>query len=157
MQHCSLEAPGIPAITKRCETCNKHTRPLLPEPCRDTMCPRLRQEMTDNQKRIKNKKVRARAHSKKRPAKEEKETTADETRADGGEESENDQEQVAAMNASDGPQVFLVSPAMPWMPCQLNPNPFLHAGGCCKNPRCNPCLNASTASTTIYKSNHHRR
>jgi hypothetical protein len=53
------------------------------------ICPNPPQEVLDNQKKIKNEKVRAKAHAKKKkPAKQkDKETTADDTRADGEEES----------------------------------------------------------------------
>jgi hypothetical protein len=42
-----LEVPGIPAI-KSCELYNKY-RPLVPQPFRDTICPKPLQEVLDNQ------------------------------------------------------------------------------------------------------------
>jgi hypothetical protein len=59
-----LEAPGVPAI-KRCELYNKY-RPLVPLPFRDIICPKPPQEVLDNQKKIKNDKVRAKANAKKK-------------------------------------------------------------------------------------------
>jgi hypothetical protein len=76
-----LEAPGIPAI-KRCELYNKY-RPLVPQPFCDVICPKPPQEVLDNQKKIKNEKVRTKAHAKKKkPAKKEKETTVNDSRED---------------------------------------------------------------------------
>jgi hypothetical protein len=59
-----LEAPTIPAI-KLCELYNKY-RPLVPQPYRDMICPKPPQEVLDNQKKIKNEKFRAKAHSTKK-------------------------------------------------------------------------------------------
>jgi hypothetical protein len=137
-----LKTPGIPAI-KRCELYNKY-RPLGPQLYRDMICPKRPQEVLDNQKKIKNEKVRAKAHAKKKkPAKKEKETTADGRRDDGEEESENVQQQVAAAAAA-GPHASalvpaataaaapqsssLVPPAMTWIPHQINHNSFFYDG-----------------------------
>jgi hypothetical protein len=137
-----LEAPGIPPI-KRCELYNKY-RALVPQPFRDEICPKPPQEVLDNQKKIKNEKVRAKAHAKKKqPAKKDKETTADELREDGKEESENVEQQVAAAAAAGShasllvpaaaaaaaPQASsLVPPAMTWIPHQFNHNSFFYGG-----------------------------
>jgi hypothetical protein len=128
-----LEAPGIPPI-KRCELYNKY-RPLVPQPYRDTICPKPPQEILDNQKKIKNDKVRAKAHAKKKkPAKtKEKENTADETREDGEEEGENVMQQVAAAAAAAGPlfvpAAAAAPPVMTWIPHQFVPsNSYLYGG-----------------------------
>jgi hypothetical protein len=77
-----LQAPGIPPI-KRCELYNKY-RALVPQPFCDEICPKPPQEVLDSQEKIKKDKVRAKAHAKKKkPAKKDKETTADESREDG--------------------------------------------------------------------------
>jgi hypothetical protein len=128
-----LEAPMIPAI-KLCELYNKYS-PLVQQPYQDTICPKPPQEVFDNQKKIKNEKVRAKAHSKKKkPAKKEKEeTTADETREEeGGEESKNVKQQVVAVAAAAGPHILslvpaAVPPGMPWI-LQLNPNHYFYGG-----------------------------
>jgi hypothetical protein len=133
-----LEAPTIPAI-KLCELYNKY-RPLVPQPYRDTVCPKPPQEVLDNQKKIKNKKVRAKAHSKKKmPAKKEKEeeATADETREkEGGEESKNVKQQVVAVATAAGqnasPLVPIAVPLggmVPWIVPQFNPNPYFYGAG----------------------------
>jgi hypothetical protein len=64
MEATLLEAPGIPWI-KRCELFNKY-RSLVPEPCRDVICPKPPQEILDDQKKIKNDKTRAKAHEKRK-------------------------------------------------------------------------------------------
>jgi hypothetical protein len=141
-----LLAPEIPPI-KRCELYNKY-RPLVPLPFRDEICPKPPQEVLDSQKKLKNAKVRAKALAKKKnkPAKIEKETTADESREDGKEESENVEQQVAAAAAAGpqattlvvaaaataAPQASLVPPVMPpWTipPHPFHPNPYLYYGG----------------------------
>jgi hypothetical protein len=66
-----LEAPGIPAI-KRSELYNKY-RPLVPRLLHDVICLKPPQEVLDNQKKIKNEKVRAKAHAKKEKACKERE------------------------------------------------------------------------------------
>ena len=132
-----LKEPGIPEI-KRCELYNKY-RPLVPEPYREMICPKPPQEVLDNQRKIKNEKVRAKAHQKKKkPGKKEKEKAADESReADGEEEGKGVAKQVAAAAAA-GPQASsIVAPVMPWRPQQLfNPNmphpqfnPYFYGGG----------------------------
>jgi hypothetical protein len=121
-----LEAPGIPPI-KRCELYNKY-RHLVPEPYRDTICPKPPQEILDDQKKIKNDKTRAKAHEKKKKAtKKEKETSADETRKEDGEEEGEDvaQQQVAVAVAARPQAPSLVPPVMPWMPQQQQFNPNL--------------------------------
>jgi hypothetical protein len=123
-----LKAPGIPAI-KRCELYNKY-RPLVPAPFRDVICPKPPQEILDNQKKIKNEKVRARAQQKKKkPAKKEKEKTADETREEDGAVV-----QQVAVAAAAGPEAStVVTPVMP--PRLFNPNmpqqfnPYFFGGG----------------------------
>jgi hypothetical protein len=125
-----LEVPGIPSI-KRCELYNKY-RPLVPQPFCDEICPKPPQEVLDNQKKIKNEKVRAKAHAKrKKPAKteKEKETTEDEKREDGKEEQQlvaaaaAVEQQVAAAAAAAS---LVVPPVMPWIP--FNPNTYLYGG-----------------------------
>jgi hypothetical protein len=108
------------------------------------ICPKPLQEVLDNQKKIKNEKVRAKAHpKKKKPAKKEKESTADEMREDGEEESKNVEQQVVTAAAA-GPHASLLVPAvaatvapqasslappvMTWIPHQFNPNPYFYGG-----------------------------
>ena len=139
-----LNAPGIPEI-KRCELYNKY-RPLVPLPHQDIICPKPPKEVLENQKKIKNDKVRAKAHAKKKkPTKtKDKETRTDETNKDGEEESKIAEQQVVAAAAADGPRAVPMAAAagpqagmmpfpvmaswMPQMPHQYNPNPYLYSG-----------------------------